>query len=573
MFGFSSPPIPAPRGNLPFDGFSSRPSPPNNPLSQPPSKSDATNELATATSHQCTNQFFLSPDGRSHHSYYDGNIISCFAPFNNGSTKITTALPKVVQRAVNIDPILGFLCVGDASKEKDMNVLPWMCLYTSASAFLFSIGYTQDDVERADVKGVILRLVEPFEKSLLSPLSPQIICVQSAPEISRAGAMACMLKENDGYSLVMYHGIEDDSSVTTTTTLRFSSADLLRGGSGVDAENFACDSSELQVIDFCFVSFASILILSNDGGVYGASPILFDGMCVPRSEVVQMVTRLHHEIDILSAMTSGIGMEQEARLRQCKAARRYWMDAFGLDTVSDSYYVSASVLHGRRAVSQAMTWQARIQGPFVIVSSDGENNLPCQCIEAFGEGDLIKGFVVARHDEASSVLEVGFGIVPAHEAVILPRFEFESSNDCHSLDNLVQDTGVIVERVLISNTVEGEENGGAITTTSQALESYSSGVRSCSLITDPLDEQMVHIVTKSRIATASTSALNVTSKCFQARLDGRSKRDANVDMDSIRTKLWSSFDTTCGSLVGAGVSKDVHLGHILVAKLSNGECF
>ena len=449
-----------------------------------------------------------------------------------------------------------------------MNVLPWMCLYTSASAFLFSIGYTQDNVEGADVKGIILRLVEPFEKPLLSPLSPQIVCVQSAPEISRAGAMACMLKENDGYSLVMYHGIENDSPVTTTTTLRISRADLLRGRSGVDAENLAYDSSQIQVIDFCFVSFASILILSNDGGVYGASPILFDGICVPRSEVVPMVTRLDHEIDVSSAMTSGMTMELEARLRQCKAARRYWMDAFGLDTVSDSYYVSASVLHGKRAVSQAMTWQPRIQGPFVMISSEEKKNMSCQCIEGFGEGDLIKGFVVASHDEASTDLEVGFGIVPAHEAVLLPRFEFESDNDCHSLDRLVRDTGVIVERVLINNAVEGEENEGAITTTSRAIESYSSGV---SLITDPLDEQMVHIITKSRIATVSTTALNVTSKCFQDRLDGRSKRDANADMDNIRTKLWTSFDSTCRSLVGAGVSKDVHLGHILLANLSNGE--
>ena len=484
---------------------------------------------------------------------------------------------------------LGFICVGES---KETNTLPWMCLYTSSLVFLFLIGYDNNDTPSEEGEGrrvgTILKMMEPFEKPLLSPLAPSIVRVRSAPEITaRPGAMCCMLKENEGYSLVLFHGIDGDSSsssssfavtTTTTTPLRFSTADLLRGRTaddGVAVENLAYDSSELQVVDFCFVSFASILVLSNDGGVYGVSPILFDGICVPRSDVLQMVDRLDREIDEASSSLTRIRMEeQEARVRQCKAAKRYWMDAFSLveSCSGDSYYVSASVLPGKRAVSQAMTWQPKIQGPFVMVAREEESDMPCKCIEPFGDGDIVEGFVVARHNVASSSLEVGFGVLPGQGAVLLPRFEFESIDDCYVLDNLVGETGVIVERAMITNDAQGEEHEGSVpTTASRALVSSTPGSRSCSLVIDPLDDEMIHILTKSRIATATTTALTVASKCFQARIDGKSVQEANSVTDGIRTKVWSSFDSTGASLVGAGVSKDVHLGHILVAKLSDGE--
>jgi hypothetical protein len=477
--------------------------------------------------------------------------------------KITTSLPAAVQRAIDIDQLLGFICVGEGHK-KEMHVLPWMCLYTSSSVFLFSIGYTSSE---GDVRGVILSLLEPFEKPLLSPLAPQVVRLRAAPEISRPGAMACMLKENDGYSVVLFHGVEDGlSSVATTTPLRFSSADLLRGRSGLAVENLAYDSSSVHhIVDFCFVSFASILLLSNDGGVYGACPILFDGMCVPRSTVAQMVACLDEEIAESSNKT---GVDQEARLRQCKAARHYWVDAFGLCDVGDSYYVNATVLHKKKAASQAMSWPLRLQGPMVTVSEEDESSMACQCIEPFGGGGFVEGLVVAKYDSATSSCELAFGIVPGNGAVLLPRFEFESTDDCYLIDDLVRDTGAVVERVLIKN---DEQTEGHTESRSKSLISSSGNVKSCSLVNDPLDDLMVHVVTNSRIVTTTTNALSVTSSCFEARMEGKSIREANAQMSSIRTKVWSSFDSTSLSLVGAGVSNDVHLGHILVAKMLDGQ--
>lgn len=457
--------------------------------------------------------------------------------------------------------------MGEGAKEKGMTVLPWMCLYTSSSAFLFSIGYTSSS--EGEARGTILRLLEPFEKPLLSPLAPQIVCLRCSPEIARPGAMACMLKENDGYSVVLYHGVDDGSDhVVTTTPLRFSSADLLRGRSGLAVENLAYDTSEVHIVDFCFVSIGSILILSNDGGVYGASPILFDGVCVPRSTVDQMVSRLNDEIQESSA---GMKVEQEARVRQCKAARQYWMDAFGLHNAGDSYYVSAAVVHGKKAVSQAMSWQPRIQGPLVMVASEEEKGVPCQCIEAFGgTEDVVEGFVVAGSETASSTLDVAFGVVPGQGSVLMPRFEFEMGDDCYLLDDLVRETGAIVERAVIKNNTEEEENSG-VATASRALVPSPAGVRSCSLVIDPLDDLMVHVTTKTRIVTSTTNSLAVAAQCFRARMEGKGVRDANANMSTIRTKVWSSLDSTSATLVGAGVSKDVHMGHILVAKMSDGE--
>jgi hypothetical protein len=476
---------------------------------------------------------------------------------------VTTPLPTQIQKAISIDAPIGLLCVGSAKKKEQEQILPWMCLYTASSAFLLSISCTSQNE-----KGSVLQMIEPFEKPLLSPLSPQIVRIRHALGVCREGAMACLLKEGDGYSVVMFHGVGDGSSnlassVSITTSLRFSHYDLLRGRNDVDGENEAYASAnspsaaKIRVMDFCFASF-SILVLTNDGGLYSASPILFDGCAVPRKEVLDAVARLDDEIE--SAESDGRG-ETEARLRQCKAARRYWIDAFGLDSRSggvESYYVTASVVHAKKAVSQAMSWQPRLQGPLLIFQGDS-NNSTCQCIESFGARGIVEGFAIAS--ASSDSIEVGVGILPAD--ALLPRFEFESDADSYAIDDIVAGSGIIVERACIKTDQEEENKASSTRAIVPSSTSRSSGI-----ITDPLDDFMLHVVSASRIATVSTTAVSIASKCYQARLDG--KRDMN-DMGNIRTKVWSCFESAADcSLSGAGVSKDVHLGHVLVASMSDG---
>jgi len=623
----------------------------------------------------------ISPNGRSFHSYlYDTTlqkhvIVSEFAPFgdtssggddnitprdnNEGITsslKITTVLPILVQESIAIDNVLGLLCVdgnndNDRSKqhmykqqqqgEEGMKTLPTLCLYTSTSVFLLTIGYTPPDEndQQQSIQGKILQSHEPFEKQLLmSPSNSSIIRIRSAPQsnsmFSRNGSIAMLLREGGkddtfvGYVVCLYHGLPANGSRQSgkggrgevTTPLRFNYQDLVRGlQDTVDAENAAYNrgggydqpspsysrlssTPSKSVVDFCFnsnssgFSSTSILILCNDGSVYGASPIIFDGAVLPRTTVMSTISQLNDEIEASSSYLQAMSQTTpapttehegvDARLRQCRAARRYLLDVFGIpegmvtgSSTGGSYYVSASVVHTKSysssgdydGYSQALSWQPRLQGPIVMPPEEQASG-SYSCIESFGGtsgAGIIDGFVVARTSKGfSSHVEVG--ILPGEGAVILPRFEFESDSDCQLIDDIVRGTGMYVESASIMNDVSEEESGES--TSSTALTTVSSNnTRDCSIVVDPLDDIMLHLVTNSRIVTVTTNAVAVTANCFKSRADGT--RGEDKGLSTIRTKVWSELEVslTNTTLVGACVSGDVHLGHIMLARVSNGK--
>mmetsp|Transcript_32071 Transcript_32071/g.59231 ORF Transcript_32071/g.59231 Transcript_32071/m.59231 type:complete len:1221 (+) Transcript_32071:86-3748(+) len=682
----------------------------------------------------------MSPDGRSFHSYlYDSSleqhvIVSDFAPFGDASSsgapqnnskedssslKITTVLPATIVESINIDPIIGLICVDgsdhdDGTKSKRqrqrrdddggtaMSTLPWMCLYTPTSVFLLSVGYHQLDDDEDDYnqqQGKIVHVHEPFEKQLLmSPRGSSILRVRAAPScdsmFQRCGSMALLLREGGGgeedenvvgHVLLLYHGLPESilgssgtsrvgvgkrdfggrnnptSEGSVTIPLRFDREDLVRGMEDtVDAENEAYHSSSLRdlppssssltaskrVADFCFLrpnvstsgagglfAAASIFVLCSDGSVYGASPILFDGTVLPRSVVVNAISHLDGEIEASTSFMRSMALtspaptleqeQLEARLRQCRAARRYVLDAFGIPegmivpqdnnqqvaaatpsrrpaVQQGSYYVSASVVHSRSysstadddgRFSRALAWQPRLQGPLIVPSDSASPLPPCLCIESFGSAagaGIIDGFVVARDckgdsrshtsSKSSSPIHVEFGILPGEGAVILPRFEFESDVDCQLIDELVRGTGMYVERASIMNDKSSAEEDLGGTSPSRALSvSASSSIgRDCCIVVDPLDDIMIHVLTRSRIVTVTTNAVAVTANCFKSRAVGEAasvrKRGNNQGMSSIRTKVWSGLEVNSSdaALVGARVSGDVHLGHILLARVSNG---
>lgn len=687
----------------------------------------------------------MSIDGRSFHSYlYDSSleghvIISEFAPFGDASSighvsdgtttngndpsisslKITTILPSTISDAIEIDPVIGLICVdgsdpdgltstrrkqqhhrgvGDTDRHgKCTSILPWMCLYSRTSAFVLSIGYEgeQDDdndsTQRRCISGTVLQVHEPFEKQLLmSPRGSSILRIRSAPGASspsssmfhRCGSMAMLLREGGldemdsavGYILALYHGLPESiigvggiargkdfdgrtnpsTEGSVTTPLRFGYEELARGvNDTVDAENAAYNSSSLRrgqpsatsyssslhtksVVDFCFMNSphstsgvsgfaaASILVLCNDGSVYGASPIIFDGTILPRTVVVNAISHLDTEIEASTTFLQSISssspaptVEQEcteARMRQCRAARRYLLDAFGIPdglvsqpesrlAQQGSYYVSASVVHSRTyhpgevgRYSQALAWQPRLQGPLILprqldeTSSDMTSpSAHFVCIESFGGragADIIDGFVVARDSDShnpppssSSVIDVEFGILPGEGSVLLPRFEFESYEDCQLIDDLVRGTGVYVERASIINgecsSEKGGESGGSPRTRALAVPESSIG-RSCSIVVDPLDDVMIHVVTRSRVVTVTTNVVAVTAESFLSRVSESSVSTSRGEvggMMGIRTKIWSSLEVNSSSttLIGVRVSGDVHLGHISLARISDGE--
>ena len=416
-----------------------------------------------------------------------------------------------------------------------------------------------------------------------------------------------------------------------TTPLRLTHEDLVRGMEDtLDAENEAYNSSSLRgrnnnvsllttggtdakkkaVTDFCFLcqetslsstsgaskAFAamSILMVCSDGSVYGASPIIFDGTVLPRSVIVDAITQLDIEIDdsmslfgesslppSSSPMMSVEQEQVEARMRQCKAAKRYLLDAFGIpeggSSIQGSYYVSASIVHPRSSYSssfvssvtsfsEALAWQPKLQGPLVMPTQSDTINTSCCCIciEPFGGvagAGIVDGFVVAQSH--GRTLQVDFGIIPGEGSVLLPRFEFESDGDCQLIDEILRGTGVYVERSLIKDDDEEESSDSMI-------DNSSSIVRNCSVVIDPLDAIMVHVSSKHRIATISTNAIAVTAQCMLSQVDDGSVKSSK-ELPSVRTKVWSALEAANDTVIlGAGVSKDVQLGHILLARLSSG---
>ena len=87
---------------------------------------------------------------------------------------------------------------------------------------------------------------------------------------------------------------------------------------------------------------------------------------------------------------------------------------------------------------------------------------------------------------------------------------------------------------------------------------------------------MIHVINRSQIVTVTTNAIAMMAKCFKSRVD---ESDVSIrggqkeGISSIRTKAWSSLEvhSSGAALIGARVSGDVHLGHILCAHLSDGK--
>lgn len=460
--------------------------------------------------------------------------------------------------------------------------------------------------------------------------------------------------DSSGYALVLYHGLPESiaggnnnntatrgrdldggrsnptNEGSVTCALRFSNEDLFRGISDtVDAENEAYNSSSLRqhdrtvsslvkrVVDFCFanpslslsgkvgISATSIFLLCSDGSVYGASPIIFDGTILPRSVVVTAIKQLDDEIQASTSFLQDASSSSpaptaehecvEARMRQCRAARRYLLDVFGIPDMAllhdttmanqGSYYVSASVVNSLSYTprdnggysSHSLAWQPRLQGP-LILPADTSSIPPCVCIESFGGtagAGIIDGIVVVRYTSSSSPIHVEFGIVPGEGAVLLPRFEFESDSDCQLIDELVRGTGMYVERVTIAQDEKGSgvdyESSRETPLSSRHLVFVRDFIgRCCSIILDPLDDTMLHVIHRGQIATITTNAVAVTAKCFAARISDAVGESEG--MSSIKTKAWSCLEVSSSgsAMVGARVCSDVHFGHVLFARLFDG---
>jgi hypothetical protein len=300
-----------------------------------------------------------------------------------------------------------------------------------------------------------------------------------------------------------------------------------------------------RITDFCFcqsnsfslLSSLSVALLKGSGDVLFASPILFRGTVVPKGTVAKSLEYL--DAKLKRAHPSG------PEWRQTRTARQYILDAFPDD--GRSHFLTAQVL------SAAFEWPVQMQGPVIIAPESDDFGTLATAIEPVVAGDLV-GLAIGH---LGNIVE--FGILSP--TTLIPRFKLESENDTNLLDEELR-YGAIVNRV----DLRAEENDQQPTNASVAL------------IRDPIMDTVVHYVTPTCIKSISTNTVKITAnKVREQAGNGNMFSPPSKRKDARpRTTAWSCLDVACFqgeslNVAGAIVSSDVHLGHVMITRLTNGE--
>ena len=518
---------------------------------------------------------------------------------------VRTSLSDGLAECLAIDPPIGLICVDNDSAAHDagsgggvegfdsgaqvvgsdcapaFKALPLLCLYTARSAYLLRITYSTSGNSGTAV-GAIRSYSEPFEQHLLAaPSSTRILTVLPAPGcgyqpssgvLCRPGTLAALLSGDGEDSVVVFHGDSEGGGLV--------SVPLVRG-----YEDLGQDESD-PLVDFCFLSpspavatgtlsdddddeidlslFPSMaaLLLSKSGCVYVASPILFDGALYPRRAVFDASRYLTEEANRLNEITNDPAQSDVATVlsKRVKGAKKFIEHAFGVLVGNWRKTYVMSKLSPNDKMS-ATAWAASAQGPVLTMpeANDSPSSFRSACIVSLpgtGAGSsLICGFAVGRFACISGAIvkqpRVDIGIVSAG-LTVAPRFSFEME-DAGRLDAMVAGAGMIAEVVQFESATREKDGESANLMSSDC----------CTMIADPVDGSTVHHVTSQGVVTITTTAIDVV---------GRKVCDSLPDVgEIIQTSAWSCLEVAAfAALEGVVVSGDAHLGHVLVARSSDG---
>jgi hypothetical protein len=498
----------------------------------------------------------LSPNGRAVHSLAVRNSVAYIETHslplvgtvegendvNDGSIPgvVRTSLPDRVRTALERYPAMELLCVdvdsaSSPAKIGEMQNIPRLCLYTKKDVFALELGYKASGA--SEVEGSVLSVKEPFDEVLIgTSTSTSIIRIRQAPQSHTGYATMCppecmaMLTHDsmtNEYSITLYHG---NDSVGTPHVY------------GMEQ----LEEQAEKITDFCFcqsnafslLSSLAVALLKGSGDVLFASPILFRGTVVPRGTVTKTLEYLDAEVKREEPAS--------AKWRQYRIAKQYILDAFPDD--GRSHFLTAQVQ------SAAFEWPVQMQGPVLVAPESDDFETLAASIEPVVAGDLV-GIAIGHLGDI-----VEFGILSP--TTLVPRFKLESEEDTYQLDQDLK-WGAIVNRVDLRD----NENNQQPNNTSLAL------------IRDPIMDSVVHYVTPTGVKSISTNTVKITANKVRAQPGAAgsmfSPPSKRKDMRP-RTTAWSCLDVTCfqdqkNSLAGAVVSGDVHLGHVLVSRLSNGK--
>jgi hypothetical protein len=470
-----------------------------------------------------------------------------------GFGKIRTRLPGHVATALNRYPALELMCVdvdntSNVASANSRIKLPKLCLYTKRDVFLLDLAYDTYDNATNQVEGTCVSVIEPFERVLLgTSLSTEIIRIRPAPQRYMGYLMMCppssmvMLmhcSETFQTSVTLYHGREGE----VTRPLSFGSEEL--------------DDPSERFTDFCFLncpkswqvlSNLSVAIVKGSGDVFVAGPILFLGTVIPKNSLSETLEYL----DLLLTNKSS----DSAQWRQIKVAKQYLIDCFPMSNAMNNALLTA------QARSQAFEWPIQLQGPALEIAESDDFKTLATSIQLFPSPGELLGLAIGH---VGGIVE--FGLLSPVTS-LLPRFQWELPDDSQQLDGCLQ-VGAIVTRVDLRD----EKTD---------LHGTNSTNNFLTLIPDPIMDSVLHCVTSSQIQSISTNTLKITANKLRQQVfpsPGNMFSPSRRKDLTPKTTAWSCLDISSLeqkniSVVGAVVSGDVRLGHVLVTRLSNGNLF
>eukprot|EP00980_Cylindrotheca_fusiformis_P000168 scaffold26_cov117-Cylindrotheca_fusiformis.AAC.9 len=524
------------------------------PYSSPRSGGSATAAESSSVRLSC-----LSPDGRSVHSLSATPAEVCIETYrlplegtaeNNENVAtdapslVRTRLPQQVVAALARYPAMELLCVDVDSSSQSSSTerkLPRLCLYTKRDVFLIELAYYSGPWV-AETEGFVVAVEEPFEDFLLSASTySTIVRIRQPPQRYMGYSTMCPPQ-----SIAM---LIHDSEINETRLVLYHGADGIVTTPFVQQMEQIVDMSD-RITDFCFchsnsfslLSNTTVMLLQGSGDVSFVGPILFRGTVVSKSMFQATLEYIQKEMEQVETISP--------QWRQLRATERYLCDTF-LSGSSNVQFLTA------QARSEAFQWQVQMQGPVVVTGESDDFETQAMSIEPFDAGDLV-GLAIGH---VGGILEFGM-ISPT---ALIPRFNLESAFDRNELDEDLTG-GAIVTRV----DLRGEEN------------EYKAESSACiNLVRDPIMDSVVHYVTPTHIHSISTNMLKVVANKIHDQVGQRSPAGmfsppGNRKELKPRTTAWpcldvSSSEDTRHFVVGAVVSGDVQLGHVLICRLSNGK--
>jgi len=447
---------------------------------------------------------------------------------------MTAALPKRIVHALLIDEPLGLICgVAASSQEPNTNTLRrtktpknrvTLTIYSAVSVWTVRVTVVDASlcIEDGDVS-------EPFEEYLVAcPTDTRIVRVRApVGELIPPGSLAMLVNTTNttgDHRLVLHHG-----DGTLTHPLQFH-------------DNNDDDSD--PVVDFALLeSEFAVLMLHTSGSVYAASPILFDGTALPTQVVRHRVSALDPECDSTSSESKQTEAYRDAKWRQQRAARQWMTDVFG-DAENNGPYATASLFRTRSSAS----WPVQRQGPLLSnTSTHTTNNPTALSIEPLRTCTLPTTLLVIG--STNGLLQ--FVALPPIEA----RFGFESDADTATLDLEPSFASAVLETVRFDQRHErgGSKSGGS-------LPFHA-------LLPDPISSNLVHCADEGGVFSVSHSLVSSLERALN-----NDNGDGDGIADRADTRAWSCL--TVGSsadATGMVLSEDARLGHVLVARLSNGD--